>query len=242
MRYGFFSDVHGNLEAMQACVLDFKAEKIDKLFFLGDAVGYGPNPDESVKLIGDISVAMLMGNHDYAALGLMETEYFNQYAAESVGWTKSSLSEKAIEIMSDFSLTHELDNILLVHSSPREPENWHYILDMEDAEENFNFFTQRICLVGHTHRPYIVVKDESGSVVLSKQTEEILEDSKRYLINIGSLGQPRDGDPRCCYLIYDSDDNSVRFKRVQYNIKDTQKVMAKVGLPEYLIDRLAVGR
>ncbi|MEE9553175.1 MAG: metallophosphoesterase family protein [candidate division Zixibacteria bacterium] len=242
MRYGFFSDVHANLEALQACVLDFKTEKIDKLFFLGDAVGYGPSPDESVKLINDISVAKLMGNHDYAALGLMETEYFNQYAAESVGWTKTSLSEKAIEIMSDFSLTHELDEILMVHSSPRDPEKWHYILDMEDAEKNFNYFTQKICLVGHTHRPYIVCKKDSGQATLSKETEEILNDDERYLINIGSLGQPRDGDPRCCYLIYDSDEYSVRFKRVEYDVKNTQEVMAKVGLPEYLIDRLAVGR
>ena len=242
MRYGFFSDVHANLEALQACVIDFKTEKIDKLFFLGDAVGYGPNPDECVKLIDDISVANLMGNHDYAALGLMETDYFNQYAAESVGWTKTSLSEKAIEIMSDFGLTYEIDDILLVHSSPRDPENWHYILDMEDAEENFNFFKQKICLVGHTHRPYIVSKKDSEPAELAKETEEVILKDRRYLINIGSLGQPRDGDPRCCYLIYDTKTQKVSFKRVAYNVKNTQKVMAQVGLPEYLIDRLAVGR
>lgn len=242
MRYGFFSDVHANLEALQACVIDFKTEKLDKLYFLGDAVGYGPNPDECVKLIKDISLANLMGNHDYAALGLMETDYFNQYAAESVGWTKASLTEKAIEIMSDFELTHQVEDVLLVHASPRDPENWHYILDMEDAEENFDFFTHRICLVGHTHRPYIVSKKEHEPGELVKENEEIIKDDRRYLINIGSVGQPRDGDPRCCYLIYDSETRKVSFKRVAYNVKNTQKVMAEVGLPEYLIDRLAVGR
>jgi len=242
MRYGFFSDVHANLEALKACIIDFRAEKIDKLYFLGDAVGYGPNPDECVKLIDEVSDIKLMGNHDYAALGLMETDYFNQYAAESVGWTKTSLSQKAIEIMSDFELTREVGNMFLVHSSPREPENWHYILDMEDAEENFKYFKQQICVVGHTHRPYIVIKEGDSPGVLSKETEEYVESGMRYLINIGSLGQPRDGDPRCCYLIYDSKDKSVRLKRVQYNVRTTQTDMAKVGLPEYLIERLAVGR
>ena len=242
MRLGFFSDVHANLEAMKACVLDFRAEKLDKLYFLGDAVGYGPNPDECVKLIDEIAEVKLMGNHDYAALGLMETEYFNQYAAESMGWTKNSISGKTIEIMSDFELTHKLDDILLVHSSPREPENWHYILDMEDAEENFDFFTDKICLLGHTHRPYIVYKGESEEVVLSKNTEEVAGDEYRYLINIGSAGQPRDGDPRSCYLIYDTENKTVRFKRVPYDVKRTQKDMEKIGLPGYLIERLAVGR
>jgi len=242
MRYGFFSDVHANLEALKACIIDFRAEKIDKLYFLGDAVGYGPNPDECVKLIDEISEASLMGNHDYAALGLMETDYFNQYAAESVGWTKTSLSEKAIEIMSDFELTKKVGDILLVHASPRDPENWHYILDMEDAEENFNYFKEKICLVGHTHRPYIVSRSEEGPGILSKGTEEEIIPERRYLINIGSLGQPRDGDPRCCYLIYDTKEHMVRIKRVQYNVKNTQSDMAKAGLPEYLIDRLAVGR
>lgn len=242
MKYGFFSDVHANLEALKACIVDFRSEKLDKVYFLGDAVGYGPNPDECVKLINEIAEVKLMGNHDYAALGLMETEYFNQYAAESMGWTKNSISEKTIEIMSDFELTHVIGEILLVHSSPREPENWHYILDMEDAEDNFDFFTEKICLLGHTHRPYIVYKTESENAILSDETEVVIEHEYRYLVNIGSVGQPRDGDPRSCYLIYDTEKGSLRLKRVQYDVKSTQKVMAKIGLPEYLIDRLAVGR
>jgi predicted phosphodiesterase len=242
MKYGFFSDVHANLEALKACIIDFRSEKLDKLFFLGDAVGYGPNPDECVKLIDEIAEVKLMGNHDYAALGLMETEYFNQYAAESMGWTKDSISDKTVEIMSDFELTHVIDQILLVHSSPREPENWHYILDMEDAEENFDFFEDKICLLGHTHRPYIVYKSESGDAILAKDIEVEIEEEYRYLVNIGSVGQPRDGDPRSCYLIYDGDAQTIRLKRVQYDVKSTQKVMAQIGLPEYLIDRLAVGR
>ncbi len=242
MKYGFFSDVHANLEALKACIIDFRSEKIDKLFFLGDAVGYGPFPDECVKLIGEVASVKLMGNHDYAALGLMETDYFNQYAAESMGWTKSSISRKTTEIMSDFDIQYTFDNILLVHSSPKEPEFWHYILDMDDARESFDYFTQRMCLVGHTHRPYIVFKDDADEVFLSKQAEETLAAGRRYLVNIGSVGQPRDGDPRSCYLIYDSTQDVIRHKRVTYNVKATQKDMAKIGMPDYLIERLAVGR
>jgi len=242
MKYGFFSDVHANLEALKACIIDFRSEKLDKVFFLGDAVGYGPYPDECVKLINDVATVKLMGNHDYAALGLMETDYFNQYAAESMGWTKSSISRKTTEIMADFQLLYELGDILLVHSSPREPENWHYILDMDDANESFDHFTQKICMLGHTHRPYVVYKEKSGETILSKESEETLTEDRRYLVNIGSVGQPRDGDPRSCYLIYDIEKGIVRHKRVAYNIKATQKDMAKIGLPDYLIERLAVGR
>lgn len=159
-----------------------------------------------------------------------------------MGWTKNSISKKTIEIMSNFEIQYELGDILLVHASPKEPERWHYILDMEDAKENFEFFKQKICIVGHTHRPYIVSIDEGGTADLSKETEEAIKFDRRYLINIGSVGQPRDGDPRSCYLIYDDKQKSITLKRVAYDIKSTQQSMAKIGLPEYLIDRLAVGR
>ncbi len=242
MRYAFFSDVHANLEALQAVILDFRKEKIERIFFLGDAVGYGPNPNECVELIDEIAELKLMGNHDYAALGLMDTYYFNHYAVESIDWTKHSLSEKTIEIMSDFELTAEVDDIFLAHSSPKEPDRWHYILDMDDVRENFNFFKSKICLVGHTHRPFIVALNEDGNCVISHKQEEKVYPDKKYLINIGSVGQPRDGDPRSAYLIYDDEENIVRSKRVSYDLSNTQKLMAEHGLPEYLIERLAVGR
>ncbi len=242
MKYAFFSDVHANLEALKAVILDFRVENIDRIFFLGDVVGYGPNPNECIELVDQIAEVKLMGNHDYAALGLMETDYFNQYAAESMSWTKNSLDKKSIEIMSDFELISEVDNIILIHSSPKEPEMWHYILDMDDVEENFNYFEQQICLVGHTHRPFIVSRNEDENCTISHKQKEKIYDNRRYLINIGSVGQPRDGDPRSCYLIYDSDEKKIRFKRVSYDFNATQNRMVALGMPEYLIERLAVGR
>jgi diadenosine tetraphosphatase ApaH/serine/threonine PP2A family protein phosphatase len=242
MRYAFFSDVHANLEALQAVILDFRKEKIDRIHFLGDAVGYGPDPNECVELIDQISEIKLMGNHDFAALGLMNTDYFNQYATESIDWTRHSLKDTTIEIMSDFELTAEIDNVFAAHSSPKEPDRWHYILDMDDVKENFNYFTKDVCLVGHTHRPFIVALNEEGNCVISHRQEEKIYPGRRYLINIGSVGQPRDGDPRSCYLIYDLETKTVRIKRVAYDLSNTQKRMAEHGLPDYLIERLAIGR
>jgi predicted phosphodiesterase len=242
MRYAFFSDVHANLEALKAVILDFRSEKIDRIVFLGDAVGYGPNPNECVELINQVAETKLMGNHDFAALGLMDTDYFNQYATESIDWTKHSLTKKTIEIMSDFELTAETDNIMMAHSSPKEPDRWHYILDMDDVKENFKFFERQICLVGHTHRPFIVSLHDDGNCIVSHKKEEKVTDNCRYLVNIGSVGQPRDGDPRSCYLIYDKDNNNLKIKRVAYDLSNTQKQMAEHGLPEYLIERLAAGR
>jgi len=242
MKFAFFSDVHANLTALEAVVLDFRAEKIDRIHFLGDAVGYGPNPNECVELINQIAEIKLMGNHDYAALGLMQTDYFNQYAAESINWTRNSLTKKTIEILNKFQVKAEIDDLLLVHSSPKEPELWHYILDMEDVEQNFNHFDKRICLVGHTHRPFLVSRDEEGNCTISTKSEEKIRQDRRYLINIGSVGQPRDSDPRSCYLIFDSEQQTVKLKRVAYDLGATQRQMARLGLPEYLIERLAVGR
>ncbi len=242
MKFAFFSDVHANLAALKAVILDFQTEKVDRIFFLGDAVGYGPNPNECVELIDQISEIKLMGNHDYAALGLMVTDYFNQYAAESMNWTRNSLSKKTIEILSDFELMAELDDFVIVHASPKEPKEWHYILDMDDVEESFKYFDKRMCLVGHTHRPFIISQNDDGNCIISHKTEEKIYDNRRYLINIGSVGQPRDSDPRSGYVIYDEDEKVIRFKRVDYDLSETQQQMAELGLPEYLIERLAVGR
>jgi diadenosine tetraphosphatase ApaH/serine/threonine PP2A family protein phosphatase len=242
MKYAFFSDVHANLEALKAVILDFQAESIERIFFLGDAVGYGPNPNECIELIDQVAEIKLIGNHDYAALGLMETEYFNQYAAESMSWTRNSLKREIIEVMSKFKMTAEVDDLIMVHASPKEPEMWHYILDMADVEENFRFFSQKICLVGHTHRPFMVSLDAEGNSTISNRPEEKINRNRRYLINIGSVGQPRDGDPRSCYVIYDSKNQTIKHKRVAYSYDQTQKRMAALGLPEYLIESLAVGR
>ena len=242
MRYAFFSDVHSNEEALRIVLKDFQAEKVDKIFFLGDAVGYGPNPNECLALINEIAEECLMGNHDYAALGLIETNVFNLYARESMNWTLGHLTEKSLEIMSNFSLDFRFDNFFLVHSTPEEPTAWDYILDLDEAEKNFGHFTRQICLIGHSHIPAIIKKYKDRHCTVHLENSIYIEEGFRYVINVGSVGQPRDGINQSCYLIYDTKEKLATLKRIPYNIKKTQQKMKKVGLPQYLIERIGLGR
>jgi predicted phosphodiesterase len=242
MRYGFFSDVHANLEALKVVVADFKKERLDKIFFLGDAVGYGPDPNECTSVIEEVSEVKLMGNHDYAALGLIETNLFNPYASKAMEWTKSVLNEKSLRILSSFSMDHRFDRFYLVHSTPKEPQEWNYIFDLDDAEENFNFFKKQVCLIGHSHHPAIIKKYNDKHCFLQDEPSLQIEDGFRYIVNIGSVGQPRDGSAQACYLIYDVKQKWASLKRLPYDYEKTQAKMKKRGLPQFLIDRLALGR
>jgi predicted phosphodiesterase len=242
MRYGFFSDVHANLEALKVVVADFKKEKLDKILFLGDAVGYGPDPNECTSIIEDVSEIKLMGNHDYAALGLIETNLFNPYAQNAMEWTKNVLNEKSLKILSSFSMDHRFDRFYLVHSTPKEPQEWNYIFDLDDAEDNFNFFNKQVCLIGHSHYPAIIRKYNDKHCFLHDETRVQIEEGFRYIVNIGSVGQPRDGSNKACYLTYDDKQKRAALKRLSYDYKKTQAKMEKRGLPHFLADRLASGR
>lgn len=242
MRYGFFSDVHANLEALKVVVADFKKEKLDKILFLGDAVGYGPDPNECTFIIEDVSEIKLMGNHDYAALGLIETNLFNPYAQNAMEWTKNVLNEKSLKILSSFSMDHRFDRFYLVHSTPKEPQEWNYIFDLDDAEDNFNFFNKQVCLIGHSHYPAIIKKYNDKHCFLHDETWVQIEEGFRYIVNIGSVGQPRDGSNKACYLIYDDKQKRAALKRLSYDYEKTQAKMEKRGLPQFLADRLASGR
>jgi predicted phosphodiesterase len=242
MRIAFFSDVHSNLEALRAVLDDAKEQKVEKFYFLGDAVGYGPDPNECVKIVRDLSQICLYGNHDYAALGLMNISYFNPYAAEAIRWTQRNLSTESRELFRDFKMTAKVDDIFLVHGTPRNPEGWDYLLDLADAEYNFPAFEEEVCLVGHSHVPVFFKKRGEERALVSWEVELSLEDGWRYIINIGSVGQPRDRDPRAAYLIYDEAEGGLFLRRVEYDFTITQRKMAARGLPSYLYERLAVGR
>lgn len=239
MRYAVISDVHGNIEALHAVLEDIKNKGIRDIIFLGDAVGYGPDPDGCVKLLFSSCMILLAGNHDWAVLGLTDIDYFNPYAKTAILWTKDNLSEESLSILRKFEISKEIENrkILLVHSTPKEPTSWHYLLTLWDAEINFHYFENSICLLGHSHQPFIIERLPSGEMVTHKEKVKI-NLSNRYIINVGSVGQPRDGDPRACYAIID---DWVRLYRVEYDIKNTQNKMKKYGLPMFLINRLQRG-
>ncbi|UCD16437.1 MAG: metallophosphoesterase family protein [Candidatus Zixiibacteriota bacterium] len=241
MRIAIISDVHANQEALEKVLRDIEQQGAEAIHFLGDAVGYGCNPDECVSLIAKHCDIKLLGNHDYVALGLESTESFNQAAQDSLNWTQARIKQRTVETMSDFEITASYLDYYLVHATPEEPDRWQYLFDAGQAQEQFEHFSQSVCFVGHSHFPAIFVLGNDGIVSMHFKNKLVWRQEKRYIINVGSVGQPRDKDNRACYVIADSDSREVRFRRVQYDIDKTQKKMRKARLPEFLIERLAAG-
>lgn len=241
MKIALISDVHGNLEALEMVLRDIEKQGAEKIHFLGDAVGYGCNPNECVKLIDRHCDIRLLGNHDYAAMGLESTENFNQLARASMNWTQTMLKSKSISILADFEMEAVFLDYYLVHSSPTEPEKWRYILNIDQSRIHFENFSQAFCFVGHSHSPTFFEKDREGQITQHFKPEMKFNEGYRYIINIGSVGQPRDNDPRACYVIVDTDNKGICYRRIEYDILKTQEKMRKAKLPDFLIERLAVG-
>ncbi|RMG70341.1 MAG: metallophosphoesterase, partial [Nitrospirae bacterium] len=154
-KYAIISDVHANLEALKAVLSDIEKRGIENIIFLGDAVGYGPEPDETVRLLKEHCMVLLAGNHDWATIGYTPTYYFNEAARIAIDWTKDKISEETFETLKDFQIIKVLrdDDIFCVHSTPKDPDAWNYLLTLEDAEINFHYFEERFCFLGHSHRP-----------------------------------------------------------------------------------------
>lgn len=240
MPYAVISDVHGNLEALEAVLDDIRRRKTEGTIFLGDAVGYGPNPNECVELLKESCKIILAGNHDRATVGLTDVEYFNEYAKAAILWTREVLTDKNRKHLEKLPVSKKMrkGNMLFVHSTPKEPEEWHYLLTLWDAEINFHYFDERICVLGHSHLPFVIERLPSGEMITYKDNAALGE-SERYIINAGSVGQPRDRDPRACYLLMD--EHRAEFVRVKYKWEETQRKMHDSGLPLPLIERLSRG-
>lgn len=240
MRYAVISDVHGNLEALEAALEDLRGRKAEGIIFLGDAVGYGPNPNECVELLKESCSTILAGNHDRAAIGLTDVEYFNEYAKAAILWTREILTDSNKKFIGTLPVLIKMKNknAFFVHSTPKEPEEWHYLLTLWDAEVNFHYFDERICVLGHSHLPFIIERLPSGEMITYRE-KAVLGENERYIINAGSIGQPRDRDPRACYLLLGED--QAEFVRVSYPWEKTQQKMRDAGLPLPLIERLSQG-
>ncbi len=241
MRYAIISDIHGNLEAFEACLADMVCRQVDKLFFLGDIVGYGPDPNACIELLHDKADVWLAGNHDYAVLGLTDVAHFNPVAAAAVQWTKRAIKPEYRDYLKQCEVITVVDDMCLAHATPYEPEAWHYMFTLKDAELNFKHFDTRLCFVGHSHAPVIIGQDREGDCYIHQDRILNLEESHRYIINEGSIGQPRDGDPDSCYAVYDSEKKQVELIRIAYDIAKVQQKIIAAGLPSRLAERLAVG-
>ncbi|MCX7765550.1 MAG: metallophosphatase family protein [Candidatus Sumerlaeia bacterium] len=239
-RIAIFSDIHGNLQALEATLSAIRDEKVDKLYCCGDIVGYGGNPNECIELVKSLECPVVLGNHDYAALDLTNTDYFNDVARAAIIWTASVLKEENIAFVRQLPYVYIEGDFFFVHASPRSPEDWNYIITMGEAELNFHYFDQRFCFIGHSHQPFIVEKDK-GNLSCPRSPVHRIADNGRYLINVGSVGQPRDRDPRACYAICDLKKMTIEIKRVDYDISGAQRAIIDNDLPKELAERLAHG-
>ena len=242
MRYALLSDIHSNLEAFQAVVKDLERETVDQVCFLGDIIGYGADPDQCIDMLQGLGSCVVAGNHDWAAVELTDTSYFNSAAKTAIEWTAKQLSPHHRKFLKKLPLTHSFSRIQLVHATPSNPETWGYIFSLQEAIDGFNYCEQHICFVGHSHSPVNFAENKEGKVSQLPDSSFLLKDESRYIINVGSVGQPRDGDPRAAYGIYDSGDARYVLKRVVYTIEDTQKKIIEAGLPPSLASRLSKGR
>ncbi len=240
MRYAIISDVHANLEALKAVSEKLREEDFDSLLFLGDSIGYGPNPNECIEALREEATVLIAGNHDWASIGLTDIAYFNSHARTAIEWTTGVLSDENRAFLKKLPIAKSLkhNNIYIAHSTPKEPEQWHYLLTSRDAYINFQFFTERICLIGHSHQPFIVEQNPEGEVSVYEDSVHFKE-GYRYIVNAGSVGQPRDGNPQASYALLH--ENFIEIKRVSYDIVLTQKKMRGAGLPSALINRLSRG-
>ena len=241
MRYAIFSDVHSNLEAFMSVIKAMKREKIDKYICGGDIIGYGADPSKCIELTRRLTDNVISGNHDWASAGIFDTSYFNEYAKKAVFWTNEVLNETERTYLKNLKLIHKEKSFVVVHGSLDEPERFHYILNLNDAFRTFNIMDGKLCFVAHSHSP-IVFKKHEEDITCAKETALKLDKDTLYIINVGSVGQVRDGDPRACYVIYDESDNAIEIKRVPYDIKKAQEKIIKAGLPSFLAERLSMGR
>jgi diadenosine tetraphosphatase ApaH/serine/threonine PP2A family protein phosphatase len=247
MLIGIIADIHANLEALNAVREQMEREPVDRVIFLGDVVGYGADPEACCKIVRDWADVALMGNHDAALVGLLSHTWFVSHARAAIEWSKDKVSADCIEWLSKRPHSHKLGEYVFSHGSAVEPDNFDYILSRAEADNNFNFMEQentRVVIVGHAHQfnCYRQSKPETMMVDGVFQDGFDLEKDDRYVINIGSVGQPRDGDVRATFGLLDTEALTYNVKRVVYDYETASDKIAKAGLPDILSQRLRFGR
>ena len=240
MRYAILADIHGNLEALETVLADAKKMGCTHYACLGDVVGYNANPKECLDIIREMGMPCVKGNHDEYCSVDMELEGFNPNAAEAVTWTRQQLSNEDMKWLRDLRYIRLVASFSIVHATLDGPQRWGYVFDKLAAAASLTYQNTSVCFHGHTHVPVAFVRDNSvrGGVY----TKFRIEPGKKFFINVGSVGQPRDGNPRSAYVVYDLEENSVELRRLDYDIATTQLKIRAAGLPERLADRLALGK
>jgi len=244
MRYAILSDIHANLEALQAVLALITALGADMVVCLGDLVGYNANPNECIDIVRRDGITCIMGNHDAVACGLEDPVSFNPAAKESVLWTREQLTPESRSFLRGLPRELTIGDFFICHGSVHDTNR--YILDDDDVRSNFSLMEDlpdrpAVCFYGHTHRR--AVHRAAGNALVQERADDIpIDGEMQYLINPGAVGQPRDGDPRAAFLIYDAKARNVTFHRTEYDIATSQTSIIRAGLPARLAQRLSIGR
>ncbi len=240
MKYALLADIHANLQALQAVLADAERQHVTHYACVGDIVGYNANPVECLEKIRALCPVSVRGNHDHYCSHDEKLDNFHPLAADVVTWTRKQLSSAQTDYLRNLRYVARVETFTMVHSTLDTPEGWGYVFDRLEAEANFSYQTSTVCFFGHTHVP--LAFERADVIRFGLYTKIRIGVGKKYFINVGSVGQPRDGDPRAAYVIYDMDSNLIELRRIPYDIQGAQKTIIDAGLPARLAARLAVGR
>lgn len=240
MKFAIFGDIHANLEALDAVMNDAAAQGVTHYVCIGDVVGYNANPSECVKRMQELGCPVVKGNHDEQASDETELLGLNPLAHVAMEWTRRHLSDDEKGWLRSLRMVRQVRDFTIVHATLDTPSGWTYVMNKFDAMASFSYQFTQVCFFGHTHTPRVYVK---GTSVTLENTDCVkIEPARKYFINVGSVGQPRDGDWRSSYAVYDHDDQRVYIRRVPYDLKTAQQKILAAGLPEALAERLAHGK
>lgn len=240
MRFAVIADIHGNMEAFQTVLKDTREQGCTHYVCLGDVVGYGANPKECLDLVREMGMPCVKGNHDEYCSSEEALEGFNPHAAEAVHWTRKQLTEEDKQWLRDLKYVRMVTGFTLVHSTLDAPHRWQYVFDKLAAATSFTYQNTQVCFFGHTHVPVAFMRD---SVVRGGTYSKFKVDpAKKYFVNVGAVGQPRDNNPKAAYVIYDMNEGTIELRRLDYDIPAAQAKIRAAGLPERLAERLSFGR
>jgi predicted phosphodiesterase len=240
MRYAVIADIHANLEALEVVLADTKEQKCTHYCCVGDVVGYNANPKECLDIVRSMGMPVVKGNHDEYCSSEEDLEGFNPHAAEAVNWTRKQLSKEDREWLRELKYVRLVASFSMVHATLDGPQRWGYVFDKLAAAASFTYQNTAVCFFGHTHVPVAFVRD---SVVRGGTYSKFrVEPGKKYFVNVGAVGQPRDGNPKAGYVVYDLDEGTIELRRLDYDIAKSQKKITEAGLPQRLADRLALGK
>ncbi len=240
MKYAILGDIHANLEALEAVLADAESEKVTHYACVGDVVGYAADPKKCLKIIQEMDCPVVKGNHDEYASVDDECTNFRPMAADAIRWTRKELSGEERIWLKNLKFVRFVESFTIVHATLDMPQKWGYVMDKLAAASSFSYQNTAVCFYGHTHQPCAFIRD---GVVKGGQFERLrVEPGKKYLINVGSIGQPRDGNPLAAYVIYDMIANQIVLKRLPYDIKAAQKKILAAGLPDKCATRLEIGK